>query len=88
MRLARRMGAGGTGGGLMSICQSNAKVYVETDTKVAFADVAGVDEARDELREIVGFLKDPCRFGRLGGCLPKGVLLVGPPRTGRRFLHA
>ena len=85
--LARRMaGEGGIGGGLMSIGKSKAKVYVETDTKVTFADVAGVDEAKEELREVVGFLKDPGKFGRLGGRLPKGVLLVGPPGTGKTLL--
>ena len=87
MVLARRfMGEHGGMGGMMSIGKSKAKVYVETDTKVTFADVAGVDEAKDELREIVGFLKDPGRHGRLGGRLPKGVLLVGPPGTGKTLL--
>src|ERR1041385_6611276 len=73
----------GFGGGLMSVGRSKAKVYVETDTKVTFADVAGVDEAKAELQEIVAFLKDPLRYGRLGGRVPKGVLLVGPPGTGK-----
>ena len=87
MFVVRRMtGEGGMGGGLMSIGKSKAKIYVETDTKVSFADVAGVDEAKDELREVVGFLKDPQRHGRLGGRLPKGVLLVGPPGTGKTLL--
>jgi cell division protease FtsH len=81
----RRMGQGGLGG-LMQIGKSRAKVYVEKETKVAFADVAGVDEAKDELVEIVNFLKDPIRYGRLGGRPPKGVLLVGPPGTGKTLL--
>ena len=76
----------GFGGGLMAIGKSKAKVYVETDTKVTFADVAGVDEAKEELREIVAFLKDPQSHGRLGGRMPKGVLLVGPPGTGKTLL--
>jgi cell division protease FtsH len=83
----RRMAAGsGMGGGLMAIGKSKAKVYVEADTKVTFADVAGVDEAKDELKEIVDFLKNPDEHGRLGARIPKGVLLVGPPGTGKTLL--
>ena len=73
-------------GGFMTVGRSKAKIYVETDTKVTFADVAGVDEAKAELQEVVGFLKDPQRYGRLGGRVPKGVLLVGPPGTGKTLL--
>src|SRR5215813_6730008 len=81
----RRMGQGGLGG-LMQIGKSRAKIYVERQTKVTFADVAGVDEAKDELIEIVNFLKSPKIYGRLGGRAPKGVLLVGPPGTGKTLL--
>jgi cell division protease FtsH len=81
----RRMGQGGVGG-LMTIGKSRAKIYVEKETKVTFADVAGVDEAKDELVEIVNFLKNPITYGRLGGRAPKGVLLVGPPGTGKTLL--
>ena len=81
----RRMGQGGLGG-LMTIGKSRAKIYVEKETKVTFADVAGVDEAKDELVEIVNFLKNPKIYGRLGGRAPKGVLLVGPPGTGKTLL--
>src|SRR5438874_12322415 len=84
MFMYRRIG--GQQGGLMSIGRSKAKVYVETDTKTTFADVAGVDEAKAELQEIVEFLKEPERYGRLGGRVPKGVLLVGPPGTRQTLL--
>jgi cell division protease FtsH len=77
---------GGLGGGLMAIGKSKAKIYVESDTGVNFSDVAGVDEAKDELREVVDFLKNPTGYGRLGGRMPKGVLLVGPPGTGKTLL--
>ena len=83
-RMARQLG--GPGGGLMAIGKSKAKVYVETDTKVTFADVAGVDEAKAELQEVVSFLRDPKQHGRLGARMPKGVLLVGPPGTGKTLL--
>ena len=86
MYMIRKMGAGGLGGGMMAIGKSRAKIYVDTDTKVTFTDVAGVDEAKDELVEIVNFLKDPQAYGRLGGRSPKGVLLVGPPGTGKTLL--
>jgi cell division protease FtsH len=74
------------GGGMMAIGKSRAKIYVEKDTKVTFADVAGVDEAKEELKEIVDFLRDPKAYGRLGARVPKGVLLVGPPGTGKTLL--
>lgn len=77
---------GGLGGGLMQIGKSKAKIYVESDTGITFADVAGVDEAKDELHEVVDFLKNPTDYGRLGGRMPKGVLLVGPPGTGKTLL--
>ena len=83
--LMRKM-SGGMGGGLMSIGKSKAKVYVETDTGVTFADVAGVDEAKQELQEVVDFLRNPEHYGRLGGRMPKGVLLVGPPGTGKTLI--
>jgi len=81
-RMAERQGFGG----LMTIGKSRAKVYVETDTKVTFRDVAGVDEAKYELQEVVAFLRDPKSFGRLGARIPKGVLLIGPPGTGKTLL--
>jgi cell division protease FtsH len=81
----RRLGQGGLGG-MMTIGKSRAKVYVEKETKVTFADVAGVDEAKEELVEIVNFLRNPTEYGRLGGRPPKGVLLVGPPGTGKTLL--
>jgi len=81
-RLADRQGFGG----LMSIGKSRAKVYVEKDTKVTFADVAGVEEAKFELQEVVSFLKNPAGYGRLGAHVPEGILLVGPPGTGKTLL--
>ncbi|MEH2575186.1 cell division protease FtsH [Bradyrhizobium sp. AZCC 1708] len=85
--IARRAAeGGGLGGGLMAIGKSKAKIYVESNTGVNFSDVAGVDEAKDELREVVDFLKNPTDYGRLGGRMPKGVLLVGPPGTGKTLL--
>ncbi len=87
--MSRRMasGMGGLGmGGMMNIGRSKAKVYSESDTKTRFIDVAGADEAKDELEEIVEFLKAPQRYGRLGAHIPKGVLLVGPPGTGKTLL--
>jgi len=82
--LFRRMG--GAGSGLMAIGRSKAKVYVENEIKVGFDDVAGNDEAKEELREVVEFLRSPEKFRRLGGKIPKGVLLVGAPGTGKTLL--
>ena len=86
MFVVRRYGQQGLGGGLMAIGKSRAKIYVEKDTKVTFADVAGVEEAKDELKEVVEFLRDPKAYGRLGARIPKGILLVGPPGTGKTLL--
>jgi len=87
MFLVRRItDRSGVGGGLMSIGKSKARVFVETDIRVTFEDVAGVDEAKVELQEIVGFLKDPGSYGRLGARIPRGILLVGPPGTGKTLL--
>ena len=80
----RRMG--GAEGGVMSFARSKAKVYADDDVKVRFADVAGVDEAEEELKEIVEFLKTPKKYTSIGGRIPKGVLLVGPPGTGKTLL--
>lgn len=80
----KRMGAAGEG--LMAVGKSKAKVYVEGETKVTFEDVAGVEEAEEELKEVIEFLKNPQRFQLLGGKIPKGVLLVGPPGTGKTLL--
>ncbi len=82
----RRMGAGGAGESFMSFGKSKAKIYSESDVKTTFADVAGVEEAKEELIEVVEFLKHPDKFTRLGGRIPKGVLLVGPPGTGKTLL--
>ncbi|WP_110649242.1 ATP-dependent zinc metalloprotease FtsH [Salinicola peritrichatus] len=73
-------------GGFMPVGKSRAKVYMEKETGVTFDDVAGVDEAKGELEEIVDFLRNPEEYGRLGARVPKGVLLVGPPGTGKTLL--
>ena len=76
----------GLGGGFMNIGKSKAKVYVEHQTGVTFDDVAGIEESKAELQEIVDFLKSPDDYGKLGARMPKGVLLVGPPGTGKTLL--
>ena len=70
----------------MSFSKSKAKIFAQTDTKVSFDDVAGIDEAKEELQEVVEFLRTPEKFQKLGGRIPKGVLLVGPPGTGKTLL--
>jgi cell division protease FtsH len=82
----RRMTSGGAGESFMSFGKSRAKIYSESDVKVTFNDVAGVDEAKEELMEIIDFLKHPDKFTKLGGRIPKGVLLVGPPGTGKTLI--
>ncbi len=81
-RFAERQGMGG----FLNVGKSKAKIYMETDTKVSFEDVAGVDEAKEELEEVVRFLREPDAYGRLGARIPKGVLLVGPPGCGKTLL--
>jgi len=76
----------GPGQGVMSFGKSKAKLFAESETKITFEDVAGIDEAKEELLEVVEFLKMPDKFQRLGGRIPKGVLLVGPPGTGKTLL--
>jgi cell division protease FtsH len=76
----------GPGMGVMSFAKSKAKMFAESETRVTFTDVAGIDEAKEELQEVVEFLSNPGKFQRLGGRIPKGVLLVGPPGTGKTLL--
>ena len=76
----------GLGGGFLAIGKSKAKIYMEKDVKITFADVAGVEEAKTELQEVIEFLQTPEKFRRLGGKIPKGILLVGPPGTGKTLL--
>ena len=86
--IMRRMtGTGGPGGQIFNIGKSRAALFdAESKVKITFADVAGLDEAKEEVMEIVQFLKDPSRFTKLGGKIPKGALLVGPPGTGKTLL--
>src|SRR5690606_5514848 len=82
----RQLQSGGAGRGAMSFGRSRAKLQGEDQIKVTFADVAGCDEAKDEVQELVEFLRDPGKFQRLGGKIPRGVLMVGPPGTGKTLL--
>ncbi|WPU66834.1 ATP-dependent zinc metalloprotease FtsH [Peredibacter starrii] len=84
--LKRGLKGMGGGGSFMSIGKSKAKIYVETDTKTTFKDVAGADEALDELREVIDFLKNADKVKSLGGKMPKGILLVGSPGTGKTLI--
>ncbi len=85
LMLSGRMG-GGAGGGLLATGKARARVYAESDISIRFRDVAGVEEAKAELKEVVDFLKNPAAYGRLGAHIPKGILLVGPPGTGKTLL--
>ncbi len=82
--ILRRMSQGQ--GGFMTVGRSKARIYMEKEVKVSFEDAAGVDEAKEELKEVIEFLKTPEKFSRLGGKIPKGILLVGPPGTGKTLL--
>jgi cell division protease FtsH len=82
----RQMQGGGAGRGAMSFGKSRARLLSEDQVKVTFTDVAGCDEAKDEVQELVEFLRDPGKFQKLGGKIPKGVLMVGPPGTGKTLL--
>lgn len=84
--LFRRLGQGGGLGSFMAIGKNKAKIYMEKEVKTTFANVAGVDEAKEELREVIEFLKRPEKFSLIGGKIPKGILLAGPPGTGKTLL--
>jgi cell division protease FtsH len=77
---------GGGGGGVMGIGKNNAKVYMESEIKVTFDDVAGQEEAKESLKEVIDFLNAPAKYTEIGAKLPKGVLLVGPPGTGKTLI--
>ncbi|RYE42650.1 MAG: AAA family ATPase, partial [Sphingobacteriales bacterium] len=84
--MRQMQGGGGGKGGPMSFGKSKARLLGEDQIKTTFADVAGVDEAKEEVQELVQFLRDPSKFQRLGGQIPRGVLMVGPPGTGKTLL--
>ena len=84
--MMRQMQGGGAGKGAMSFGRSRAKLLSDDQVKVTFADVAGCDEAKEEVSELVEFLRDPSKFQKLGGKIPRGVLMVGPPGTGKTLL--
>jgi len=84
--LLMRKASGMAKGGVFGLTKSKAKIFMEKDVKTTFADAAGVDEAKEELKEIASFLKDPAKYTQIGGRAPKGVLLVGPPGTGKTLL--
>ena len=86
MYVVRKISGQQGGAGFMSVGKSKAKIYMEKSIRITFDEVAGVDEAKDELKEIVAFLKNPLDYGRIGARVPKGVLLVGPPGTGKTLL--
>src|SRR5690606_6105816 len=82
----RQMQGGGGGRGALSFGKSRARLLGEDQVKITFADVAGVEEAKEEVAELVEFLRDPAKFQKLGGKIPSGVLMVGPPGTGKTLL--
>ena len=84
--LMRQMQGGGSGRGALSFGKSRARMLSDDQVRITFNDVAGVDEAKEEVKELVDFLRDPGKFQKLGGKIPRGVLMVGPPGTGKTLL--